>query len=239
LKNLEFLNSFSFTLGKVSFNNPKVGRSCFEEGIINKINDLINDNLLKQKDSKDVNFAFMENISSLFKNILKNNVKIVPKFLEAECDVKGQKIKQVPIVNNMINTIDKLLEPNIKNESENVTIFNLCEALESVCMDDNGIKHLSNGKFIESMLNLLTEKQTDADIVKSVLECLDNYFSKEIGNNLKCDFNKILEILRGLQKKHYLNGDILIVINSISNSLYKLLNKEKDSELRDDSSKLY
>jgi hypothetical protein len=100
-------------------------------------------------------------------------------------------------------------------------------------MDENGVNHLSKGNFIETMLNLLTEKKTNADIVKSVLDCLDNYFSKDIGNNLNCDMFKILEILRGLQKKHYLNGDILMIINSISNSLYKVLNKEKDSDLRE------
>lgn len=261
LNNVQFLNAFSFALGKVSFNNPKVARACFETGVIYKISDLIPENLdlnastqnnnkgviaIKEETNNNIsniNYAFLENISSLYRNVLKNNLKIITKFIQkisqsneniSNYKLLNLKNNEIEISGFMLSIMEKLVNPGQKNDSGNIAIYNLAEAFELICMDENAIAHLANTNFVNICLNILTEKQSEAEIVKTLLQCLSNYFNKEIGNNLSStNFEKILQILRGIQKKFYLNSEILMIINNISHSLFNNLHKEKDKITRE------
>lgn len=238
LRNLQFLNALTFALGKVSCNNPKVARSCFETGIIYKINNLIEENL---KSNSNINFAFFENLSILFRNILKNNFKIIPKFIEknplfSNDDKSELKISSnMEITGHMLYILQTLLSSSPRTEAGNITIYNLCEAFESLTMDDAGISHLVTTNFINVTLEAIAEKQSESEIVKIVLLCLSNYFNKEVGANLSNielnTYDRILQILRGIQTKkiYYQNADILMLINSICYSLFNNLSSHKDA----------
>jgi len=254
LSNLQFLNAFSFALGKLSYNNPKISRSCFETGIIYKLNDLIpetlnilnNNSILNKLENVDeaektkqskINFSFLENISSLYRNILKNNLKIIPKFLEKNPlanepnKLKFLRLKnsEIEIISYMLTIMEKLIETHLNSSSSNITIYNLAESFEFICMDENAIFILANTYFMNLCIKILTVKQGEAEIVRILMLCISNYFNKEIGNNFNnSNFEKILEILRGIQKRYYLNSDILMTINNISYCLFNNLIKEKD-----------
>ena len=229
--NQEFLNTFSFTLGKLSYNNPKTTRSIFETGIIYKINDHIIPNI---SDLKKINFSFFENISGLYRNLLVNNFTIISKFTEKNPGTK-QNIKLTydkDICSFILFILEKMDES--KNDNGNITIFNLCEALDKITMDDSAIEELSNTNYCNILMNLLGNKQNEGEIIIFILNNFNNFFQKEIGNNLiSLNFEKILQILRGLQKKYYLNSDILMLINSICSRLFYNLNKDKDKPIKE------
>ena len=242
--NTENFNALLFYLGKVSnesvSSNIEIERSELiqkigEKFIQNDINCPVNEQFSQVseesqletsrisikllKDDLYSNDAICENFTNLVSNLLNFSSENIKKFCEAD----------------LIESILKILD-RYKDNENNQVILNCLICLDSVSIQEIGVRYLSEHKnynFVDLMMQIIQEKEKDNDVTKYSLKNLSNYFQKNIISNYKnLNLEAIIQLLIDTQKKYYAVSDILIYINDICSYLINNLSS-KDSNAKE------
>jgi predicted CopG family antitoxin len=204
-------------------NNVSYSREVIDLGLLEKLKEITTKGYI-------TNEIIIENITSLYKNLVLNNLENIEKFCKRGIVInlffclENYWDKTPPEKNYSGSSSAPIAtQPHLaKEENQNLTslsaalqiVLNCIACLDSLTISDKAIAYLGETKFSGLILETLNKKQNEIDIIKTALHCLGSYLYKEIGNNLKTiDFENLIKILIFMQKKHYSNSDILIKIN--------------------------
>jgi hypothetical protein len=235
----QFLNAVLFCLGEITLNNTTTSREVLDSGLLNKIKEVCRPNINNE--------IFIEHITALYKSLVMNNLENIEKFcntgvvvnlfycLENYWDKQGSgqfiQLNKKNVNNNDANTNTNTNSATQTISLANQIVLNCVSTLDCMTISDKAISSLADTKFSKIIFETIDKKQNEIEIIKTILHLLGNYLYKEIGNNLRTiNFEKLLQILISLQKKHYSNSEILININYIAGYLIKIMKDNSAKE---------
>ena len=106
---------------------------------------------------------------------------------------------------------------NLEPEVHNVIINNLLHVLELLTISDGSVEYITKNRFMGAILDVISKRNVDINIVIQALRCLGNYFYKDTKSKWKhSEIEELYSILKSLQKEFYANSDVLTNINYIA-----------------------
>jgi hypothetical protein len=233
-KEPEFLNAVLFCLGKITVNNANNSRDTLDTGLLSKLKDVTQTMM-----NNDI---IVENITLLYKNVVKNNQENIEKFckngfvintffvLESYWDKSAP--KPVNIAATMVTQARHVAEELSKNTNiVSSIVINCVTVLEHLTISDKAITYLSETKFPTMVFDVIDKKLENAEVVKICLKTLGNYLYKEVGKNFKSiNLENLVKILILLQSKFFSKIEVLIQINRIAGSLLSFVKDLSDKK---------
>jgi len=245
LKNFAFFNSMLICLSRIVLHSSKIANSALDCGLLKKIKDNTNDILS--------NLPLLESLTLLFANMLRNNISVGQKFLAGEFAVslfiilekvlfkenknpQQQLNRQITInLNNNNNNNNNFGDKKPGNETDDILInaitLNVISCFDSLTMYDKAVEYFAQTNFNNVVMDTISKKNSEIEIVKLALHALGNYLSHEQGQNIKTlNFEKLISTMHMIQTKLYSNSDVLIYVNYIAGYLIKVMKELKDKE---------